>query len=272
MRFILYSIFLVFWLVMWWWTYTCHIKTSCCPEGLTPDPIGLIEVDREDPRPVVFRWSDAKPVATPAFDGLKDSLAAVLEQGQMLEITGFYYRDETPPDDDRDLGQARAEAVRDILGEVIAPERVVVRSEVAALSGDVRDRFFSAVRYRTLINNEHVQEIDDRALIYFPFNSTKPEFSQEIHAYLDAVAGRLAQTNERVILTGHTDDEGSNNSNYYLGHWRASAVRDALVQKGVEAARITVESKGELEPLAGNNTREGRERNRRVELRLIQPD
>ncbi|MDX1407301.1 MAG: OmpA family protein [Saprospiraceae bacterium] len=272
MRFVLYSVFLAFWFLMWWWTYTCHIKMSCCPEGISSTSTTLIEVDRDDPRPVVFRWSEAQPVATPAFEGLKDSLASVLSDGQILEITGLYYRDESPASDDADLGLARAEAVRDILAGVVPPERMVVKSEVADLSGDVRDRFFSAVRYRARINNEHVQEVDDRALIYFPFNSTKPEFSPEIHTYLDAVADRLAQTDEQVLLTGHTDDEGSNNSNYYLGHWRASAVRDALVEKGLESARITVESKGELEPIAGNNTKEGRERNRRVELQLIKPN
>jgi outer membrane protein OmpA-like peptidoglycan-associated protein len=75
----------------------------------------------------------------------------------------------------------------------------------------------------------------------------------------------------RVRIEGHTDNRGGANLNQVLSQRRAEAVRDALVQRGVEAGRIAVVGLGADRPVATNDTAAGRARNRRVEV-IVEPD
>ena len=71
-----------------------------------------------------------------------------------------------------------------------------------------------------------------------------------------------------ILITGHTDNVGSDQANQRLSEGRANAVRDALIERGVQAERIEAEGKGESEPIADNDTEEGRAKNRRVEFTI----
>eukprot|EP00452_MALV-II_sp_L67-6_P000042 gene41-249_t len=72
-----------------------------------------------------------------------------------------------------------------------------------------------------------------------------------------------------VEVAGHTDSRGTAEYNEKLSQDRAQAVVNYLVAKGVPASRLTARGYGEFEPVASNETEEGRELNRRVELRVI---
>ena len=72
----------------------------------------------------------------------------------------------------------------------------------------------------------------------------------------------------RVIIAGHTDNVGNPNYNMGLGQRRAEAVKKLLIEYGVAAERLVVESYGETRPVASNDTEEGRARNRRVEFHI----
>jgi outer membrane protein OmpA-like peptidoglycan-associated protein len=72
----------------------------------------------------------------------------------------------------------------------------------------------------------------------------------------------------RLIVRGHTDNTGNPSANLELSVNRANAVKDYLVQQGVQANRIAAFGYGETRPIASNETQEGREKNRRVELDL----
>jgi len=67
-------------------------------------------------------------------------------------------------------------------------------------------------------------------------------------------------------ISGHTDSTGSDQYNDDLSLRRAKAVRDYLLQHGVASGRLDVSSYGEKNPVADNATKEGRARNRRVEI------
>lgn len=69
---------------------------------------------------------------------------------------------------------------------------------------------------------------------------------------------------DTVACVGHADDTGSDEENMIIGELRAQAVKNYLVECGVEANRVSVASKGESEPVAPNDTPENRARNRRV--------
>jgi OOP family OmpA-OmpF porin len=70
----------------------------------------------------------------------------------------------------------------------------------------------------------------------------------------------------QVLIEGHTDNVGLDASNLELSQRRADAVRDFLLQNGVNAAQLTTRGYGETSPVASNDTAAGRQQNRRVEL------
>jgi outer membrane protein OmpA-like peptidoglycan-associated protein len=78
-----------------------------------------------------------------------------------------------------------------------------------------------------------------------------------------------AYPNVTTSVRGHTDDTGDPAANKKLSADRAAAVQQALVARGVPASRITSEGFGAEQPIASNDSEEGRARNRRVELMVV---
>jgi outer membrane protein OmpA-like peptidoglycan-associated protein len=103
--------------------------------------------------------------------------------------------------------------------------------------------------------------------VYFDFNKT--EVRPDAVPILDE-AGRLLEQegNVLVVAEGHTDSVGSDAYNLKLSLRRAEAVRAYLVAHGIAASRIRVEGRGEAQPVASNDTADGRAQNRRVELHV----
>ncbi len=68
---------------------------------------------------------------------------------------------------------------------------------------------------------------------------------------------------------GHTDSIGTDAYNQKLSVRRAEAVKAYLVSKGIEKNRVYTEGKGKKQPIASNATKEGRAKNRRVEIEVV---
>src|SRR5262249_32252265 len=83
---------------------------------------------------------------------------------------------------------------------------------------------------------------------------------------LNQLAEALTQTNQRLIVEGHTDSRGSEAFNQDLSYRRATAVRDYLVGRGIPLERFQVNGYGKMRPIADNRSPEGRALNRRVEI------
>lgn len=87
---------------------------------------------------------------------------------------------------------------------------------------------------------------------------------------LDTLVTDMAKANvETIIAVGHTDAIGTEAYNQALSIRRVEAVKAYLVSKGVPSGQIRIEGKGETQPVASNQTREGRAQNRRVEIEVI---
>ena len=84
---------------------------------------------------------------------------------------------------------------------------------------------------------------------------------------LDQVAAALLSSPGRtLVVEGHTDSLGTDEDNQLLSQRRADAVRTYLIGRGYGAERIVARGLGESQPVAGNDTSEGRSNNRRVEI------
>ena len=101
--------------------------------------------------------------------------------------------------------------------------------------------------------------------LYFATNKTYI-LPQSEQAMADLANFLLENASVSVRITGHTDAVGTDEANQILSEGRANAVKADLVKRGVKADRITTEGKGEKEPVASNDTEEGRALNRRVEF------
>ncbi|MBD2858834.1 OmpA family protein [Spongiibacter sp. KMU-158] len=104
--------------------------------------------------------------------------------------------------------------------------------------------------------------------ITFPSNSAELTISAKF-VLQKALTFLLKQPNLDAEIAGHTDSTGSDEYNRSLSQRRAESVKNYFVANGIAANRITAKGYGESEPIANNSTKEGRDKNRRVEMRLI---
>lgn len=102
------------------------------------------------------------------------------------------------------------------------------------------------------------------------FDSTKWDIKPEMYPALDEVAAVFqSHPSLRIEIQGHTDSMGDAAYNKMLSENRAKAVREYLVDKGVDWKKISAAGFGEARPIANNDSPEGRAMNRRVELKPL---
>lgn len=101
------------------------------------------------------------------------------------------------------------------------------------------------------------------------FKKGKAEFVESSYPLLTLLASIARNCNTRLEIASHTDAEGDAAINMKLSQRRADAVRKYLVQSGVAAEQLEANGYGESQPIADNDTDEGRRANRRVEFRVI---
>ncbi len=122
------------------------------------------------------------------------------------------------------------------------------------------------------VTPEHVQELKVQARSIF-FNSNSSSFKTGDAATitsLDAIKEILKNyPNAKFSIEGHTDSTGGDAMNQKLSEDRANAVRNVLIENGVNADNLTAVGFGESKPIAPNNTKAGRAENRRTEIRHV---
>jgi outer membrane protein OmpA-like peptidoglycan-associated protein len=101
------------------------------------------------------------------------------------------------------------------------------------------------------------------------FDTNSAEVRPGLYSEINRVAGVMTQYPETLIrVEGHTDSVGADAYNMDLSTRRANAVKTLLVQRGVADSRIEVVGYGETMPIATNDTEAGRQKNRRVEIKI----
>ncbi|WP_448662235.1 OmpA family protein [Sphingomonas sp. CJ20] len=140
--------------------------------------------------------------------------------------------------------------------------------------GSYIDRQEQELRRRTAGTDVQVIRQGDELVLRMPSNVTfatdQSAVQPQFRPTLDQVADVLRQYNQTYVdVYGHTDSVGSDSYNYGLSQRRATAVADYLQSRGVQAARLGTRGFGETQPIASNDTEEGRAANRRVEIKIV---
>lgn len=114
------------------------------------------------------------------------------------------------------------------------------------------------------------QEVINTAFDNLEFETGKEVIRQSSYESLQNLAELLAKKETwKLQISGHTDNVGSDQANMALSEKRAKSVGKFLESKGVAATQLIIKWYGETQPIADNDTPEGREKNRRVEMEII---
>ena len=264
---------MLLWSLLSWRWYTCGIHGLCNDDKEKPKTEATVieEVEIVDDRPLLFNWDNSEPVVNDnTFAAFKDDIAYRLSDDQILEIVGHYTLSETNTSDYDNMGLARAAKIKTLLEDRIPSTNLHISSKIVESLDNYRDQPFEAAdfNYKDASTVEaKVEKVDDKTFrIYFPYKSDDPKMNLNIIEYLNDVTEVLKTKNTSVRVTGYTDNVGSQAYNKVLGMQRAMAIKDNLRSKGVASSQVKIDSRGKLDPIATNETEEGRARNRRVEL------
>jgi outer membrane protein OmpA-like peptidoglycan-associated protein len=118
-----------------------------------------------------------------------------------------------------------------------------------------------------------VQRIGEGIAVTFPegllFEFDSDQIGSAARDHLRKFAASLAKyPNTRTLIVGHTDAVGSSTYNMDLSERRAQSAANFIVGEGVDRARISTAGRGETEPIATNDSDDGRRQNRRIEIAI----
>jgi outer membrane protein OmpA-like peptidoglycan-associated protein len=144
-----------------------------------------------------------------------------------------------------------------------------LRAESQAREQAQRERDAALARVREMEKHD----ADERELVILltgtvMFRHDEATLLPQARARLDRVADALKQmpADRKIVIEGHADALGTDEYNRRLSEDRAQAVRSYLLQRGVASDRVVAVGRGENQPIAPNQTAEGRANNRRVEI------
>lgn len=178
-----------------------------------------------------------------------------------------------------------------ILGEDIKKIRagsIQVTGTRIALSGKVNNeaqRQLIASNMATALNatyvidnaliasEDEIQEVLDTTLAdrVVEFESGSATLTPQGRSILDEMFAAIQKVGTpKVQVIGHTDSQGQHHMNVSLSLARANVVKNYLVSRGIPAQTLSVAGAGPDQPIASNDTPEGRARNRRIEFKLVQ--
>jgi outer membrane protein OmpA-like peptidoglycan-associated protein len=264
--------------------------------GGLPDRVESVEQARESIA-AVSREPLAGRVAADELEAAREALtaadAAYEEREPLQLIEHRAYVAQRYADISREIvseAQAREEAARGeaernrIIAESRSRETEVAQRaaaeaarelDVQARAVEEQTRATEAAEQRALDLERELEQLEardtDRGLVLtlgdVLFDSGQASLLSGALTTIDRLAQFMGDYPERSVrIEGHTDSAGNDDANQQLSERRAAAVRDALVARGIDAARIQTVGYGEARPVAGNDTPGGRQQNRRIEV------
>ena len=184
---------------------------------------------------------------------------------------------------DRKIDTARAQAETKLAEDqraALTTQREDARLDARTQEADVAHAAAAAsaaqsVELQRQLDELHAQ-VTDRGIVLtlgdVLFATGRADLKPEATNNLMALVTFLnSYPNRTAAIEGYTDNVGSDDANQLLSERRAESVRSYLTAKGIGAARLSAAGKGEMQPVADNESVTGRERNRRVEVIINEP-
>lgn len=245
--------FLLFLLLLWFAWNWYKETVVCCTDTVVEAKYG----------PLHYDCNSDDPITSDAWAKKKSEILSAKAEGKKLLIIGPYFDGEN-----RDSGLKRAKKVEALfIGPLTDADIELSAKQFSDCEAAKKDALGKTL-FRWVVRNEHVIEHHDKTFIYFKYDTDKPIDTKHVVVYLDNLAKELQVSGQTVQLTGHTDADGDDAYNMELGMKRANRVKAYLMTKGVSEDKISVDSKGKREPIDTNGTPEGKQRNRRVEIKI----
>jgi outer membrane protein OmpA-like peptidoglycan-associated protein len=243
------------WCANFWHNYC---KERCC---------GDVPALTETTGVPLFNWNTERPVPDAKFADWKKALLKKGGQGDTLIVTAYYRENE--PDGEK-LAKARGEVLKSMMMPEMPENRIRVVTQMIKADGlaegtpPMESAAFSWSKMVLKAEEGAIIESDNATTILFPTNSTERDRNQQVENYLNTLIEKHKSTSNTFSVVGYTDDVGEPDENIKLGLGRAKAIGNFLSKNGIAQNRISVESKGEADPVADNTTEDGRHLNRRV--------
>lgn len=207
----------------------------------------------------------------------KRIVASVMLAGTLLSCTSA---DNIGGFGNRKIGTAGGAAAGALLGQLIGKntEGTLVGAGVGALLGlgwgAYRDKQEAELKARLRNSGAEVSRDGENLSINLPSGITfavdSDRIDPDFYRTLDQIATVLIQYPEtRILIMGHTDSTGNDAHNQKLSERRAESVRKYFVSQGVASNRTIAKGYGKNQPIASNATAEGRQANRRVEVKIL---
>ncbi|MGS2761208.1 OmpA family protein [Sinomicrobium sp. M5D2P9] len=282
-NFLIAFIFFLMWSALGTWVYTCQVKNLCIDlqekETVVTPPKDTIPAREKYGSDFALEQFDDFSIISGTDSVIISDKSVKIEkllfdflnknQDKELLITGQYNKTEK-----KSLGLARAETLRKrFVAYGINPDRIVTESAGKDFSFDPQNQYRGGIelKYQDLTEDRNalIEEGITNKILYSHFGSEKFQPDNTLQAYAEELKNYLDKYPEKeVVITGHTDNVGSDEANKWIGMQRAKNVMEYLVSTGISEEKLEVLSKGSDEPLESNNTLEGRRKNRRIEIKV----
>jgi len=215
-----------------------------------------------------------------------NKLWIALAMAAVLPLGGCASMDQTQQDTAKGAGIGAAAGA--VLGVLVSDSSkgAATGAAIGAIGGAVAGNVWSKKMQRQKEEMEAATEgtgvtvsqtEDNRLKLDIPsdisFDTNRHEIKPDFRSILDQFATTLQDNPATwVTIIGHTDSTGNDAINNPLSVNRAASTRDYLVARGVAISRISIDGRGSREPVASNDTVDGRAQNRRVEIYVAEPE
>ena len=234
----------------------------------------MIMINAADPSKIDYRGT---------FDSNEASKANLIRAGVKIAIDFGWGNNKSKAKEAERL--AREMAVRDsiaaaeteaarLAAEKAEQERIAAEKAAAAKAEAARIAAEKAAAEKAeaerIAAEKAFRQSVETITIHFDVEGAKLNIPEAEKAVVDELCEKMkADKSIKIVITGHTDNYGDPRQNLeFFGLRRAESLRDYMVKNGVPADQIRCESKGQTEPIAPNDTRANRAKNRRAEIRF----
>jgi OmpA-OmpF porin, OOP family len=224
-----------------------------------------------------FGKSANAPVLGTVMPSILDSLSVYAKNhpNKTITVTGHYTADEKNATTFQNLGLARADELKKLLiAKGVNEKNIFTESKMDdVLTFNPADTLVGGITM--VINSANTpvaavkEDLFQPRTIYFNTSQSTLKVDAALKDYLQKANAYLqTHPDKKLIVTGHTDNVGKPEVNVELSAGRAAFVKAQLTKQGIANDRMQSSGKGMTEPIADNNTADGKAKNRRVTIQL----